>query len=116
MESKMPRIGSPIAELRDSKIYKVVANILTLVMFLNISIPAYAITNVNEVEDYLAGSGRFDLSAQELDPVFKSIFKSNASFIFDGFDYFYNQAKEHNAHAFENASYKETKINNIMKV
>ena len=115
MESKMPRIGSPIAELRDSKIYKVVANILTLVMFLNISIPAYAITNVNEVEDYLAGSGRYELSAQELDPVFKSIFKSNASFIFDGFDYFYNQAKEHNAHAFENASYKETKINNIIK-
>ncbi len=109
----MPRIGSPITELRDSKIYKLVANILTLVMFLNISIPAYAVTNANEVEDYLEGSGRYEFSAQDLDPVFKSIFTSNASFIFDGFGYFYEQVVAHNSDAFENVKLVPINVSDI---
>jgi len=109
----MPRIGSPITELRDSKIYKLVANILTLVMFLNISIPAYAVTNANEFEDYLEGSGRYEFSDQELDPVFKSIFTSNASFIFDGFGYFYEQVVAHNSDAFENVKLVPINVSDI---
>lgn len=108
----MLRIGNPITELRDSTLYKLVANILTFVMFMNISVPAYAITTTTNMEQYLEGSVRYEFTENDQDALFKSIFESNDSFIFDGFDYFFEQAKS-NIEAFEDIKYLPVLVGGI---
>ncbi|QUM89668.1 DUF637 domain-containing protein [Moritella sp. 36] len=113
----MQRISNPITHLRDSMWYRITAHILTVVLCLNITAPVYAAVKiaqqVEDVEEYLYSSVRYEFMQDVREHLYKATFESKAASIFDGFGYFYDQVSAHNSNAFEDVKLVPINVSDI---